>query len=234
MTQFLVNELLIHMHNVTKTYPNGITALNDISLGIKQGEFVFLMGQSGAGKSSLIKLLNIQEKATRGTVFVFSRNIKRMKNREIPHYRRKLGFVFQDFKLLENKTVWENIAFALQIMGKGKKEIIPKVAEAIKEVGLLGKEDCFPHQLSGGEQQRVSIARAIVNQPLILIADEPTGNLDQETATDILNLLLEINRKGTTVIMATHARDLVRKTNKRILILEKGRIAADSTASFLE
>lgn len=217
------------MYNVSKVYPNGVKALNDVSLKIDKGEFVFLMGQSGAGKSTLIKLLNREELPTRGQIFLASRSIVRMKPSEVPALRRNIGVVFQDFKLLENRTVAENVAFAMRVVGARGSEIKPRVHEVLKMVGLKGKEDCFPNQLSGGEQQRVGIARAIVNRPLLVIADEPTGNLDQDTALGIMELLLEINRKGTTVIMATHARELVQRTGKRVIVLGKGRVVSDKS-----
>ncbi|NLW43757.1 MAG: cell division ATP-binding protein FtsE [Syntrophomonadaceae bacterium] len=216
------------MYNVSKTYPNGVKALVDVTLKIERGEFVFLMGPSGAGKSTFIKLLMREELPTRGQIFVASRSVLRMKSSEVPLLRRSIGVVFQDFKLLENKTVRENVAFAMQVVGASPHQIKTRVEETIKMVGLQGKEDCFPSQLSGGEQQRVGIARAIVNHPLILIADEPTGNLDVETSWEIMDLLSEINRKGTTVIMATHAQDIVRRMHKRVIYLEKGKVVSDS------
>jgi len=216
------------MYNVSKTYPNGVKALVDVTLKIERGEFVFLMGHSGAGKSTFIKMLMREELPTRGQIFVASRSILRMKASEVPLLRRSIGVVFQDFKLLENKTVRENVAFAMQVVGASPRQIKPRVEETIKMVGLQGKEDCFPSQLSGGEQQRVGIARAIVNHPLIVIADEPTGNLDVETSWEIMDLLSEINRKGTTVIMATHAQDIVRRMHKRVIYLEKGKVVSDS------
>jgi len=216
------------MYNVSKTYPNGVKALVDVTLKIERGEFVFLMGPSGAGKSTFIKLLMREELPTRGQIFVASRSVLRMKSSEVPLLRRSIGVVFQDFKLLENKTVRENVAFAMQVVGASPHQIKTRVEETIKMVGLQGKEDCFPSQLSGGEQQRVGIARAIVNHPLIVIADEPTGNLDVETSWEIMDLLSEINRKGTTVIMATHAQDIVRRMHKRVIYLEKGKVVSDS------
>ncbi len=186
------------------------------------------MGPSGAGKSTFVKMLMREELPTRGQIFVASRSILRMKASEVPLLRRSIGVVFQDFKLLENKTVRENVAFAMQVVGAPPHQIKTRVEETIKMVGLQGKEDCFPSQLSGGEQQRVGIARAIVNHPLIVIADEPTGNLDVETSWEIMDLLSEINRKGTTVIMATHAQDIVRRMHKRVIYLEKGKVVSDS------
>ncbi len=219
--------MLVQFYNVTKVYSNGVKALNDVSLKIDRGEFIFLMGASGAGKSTFIKMLFREEKPTQGQIFISSRSIVRMKRSEVPHLRRSMGVVFQDFKLLENKTVAENIAFAMKVVGAGNREIAARTAEVISMVGLKGKEDSFPGQLSGGEQQRVGIARAIANRPLLLIADEPSGNLDMDTATGIMDLLYNINRKGTTVVMATHARELVRDAGKRIITLEAGRVVSD-------
>ncbi|MGE5417998.1 MAG: cell division ATP-binding protein FtsE [Acidobacteriota bacterium] len=221
--------MLVQMYNVSKTYSNGVKALNDISLKIDRGEFVFLMGQSGAGKSTFIKLLMREELPTRGQIFVASRSVVRMKRKEIPLLRRNIGVVFQDFKLLENRTVAENVAFAMQVLESSPRDIHQRVSEVINLVGLKGKDQSFPSQLSGGEQQRVGIARAIVNRPLIVICDEPTGNLDVDTSWEIMDLLTEINKKGTTVIMATHAVEIVRKLRKRVIYLEKGRLLSDVT-----
>ncbi|MDD2619415.1 MAG: cell division ATP-binding protein FtsE [Bacteroidales bacterium] len=220
--------MLVQFYNVSKVYPNGVKALDDVSLKIERGEFLFLMGQSGAGKSTLIKLFFREESPSRGQIFIASRSIVRMKRSEVPKLRRNIGIVFQDFKLLENKTVAENIAFAMEVVGSNTRDIKVRVNEVIDMVGLKGREKSFPGQLSGGEQQRVGIARALANRPLLLIADEPTGNLDIDTSNEIMELLFDINRKGTTVIMATHARELVKAARKRIVMLEKGRIISDS------
>jgi cell division transport system ATP-binding protein len=225
--------MLVQMYNVSKTYPNGVKALNDISLKIDRGEFVFLMGQSGAGKSTFIKLLLREELPTRGQIFVASRSIVRMKSREVPLLRRNIGVVFQDFKLLENRTVSENVAFAMQVVETNQRDIKGRVQEAINMVGLRGKEQSFPTQLSGGEQQRVGIARAIVNRPLILMCDEPTGNLDLDTSWGIMDILMEINRKGTTVIMATHAQEIVRQLSRRVIYLDGGRVASDNSGEYI-
>lgn len=222
--------MLVQFYNVSKVYPNGVKALNDVSLKIDRGEFLFLMGPSGAGKSTFIKMLFHEQIPTQGQIFIASRSIVRMKRSEIPKLRRSMGVVFQDFKLLENKTVSENIAFAMKVVGAGNKEIENRTAEVIRMVGLQGKEKSFPGELSGGEQQRVGIARAIANRPLLLIADEPSGNLDMETAQEIMELLYEINHKGTTVIMATHARELVKNSGKRVITLEAGRVISDNYA----
>jgi len=221
--------MLVQFYNVSKVYNNGVKALNDISLKIDRGEFIFLMGPSGAGKSTLVKMLIREEVPTRGQIFVASRSIVRMKRSEIPVLRRNIGMVFQDFKLLENKTVAENIGFAMKVVGAGSSDIRQRVPEVIEMVGLKGREESFPNQLSGGEQQRVGIARALVNHPLILIADEPTGNLDMDTSLEIMELLYDINRKGTTVIMATHARELVKNSFKRVIILDSGTVCSDET-----
>ena len=220
--------MLVQFYNVSKIYPNGVKALDDISLKIDRGEFLFLMGPSGAGKSTLVKMLFREELPTRGQIFLASRSIVRMKRGEVPRLRRNIGIVFQDFKLLENKTVYENIAFAMEVVNASSKEIKERVTEVINMVGLKGKEKSFPGELSGGEQQRVGIARALANRPLLLIADEPTGNLDIDTSNEIMELLFNINRTGTTVIMATHARELVKSAGKRLLMLEQGKIVADT------
>lgn len=222
--------MLVQFYNVSKVYKNGVKALNDISLKIDRGEFLFLMGPSGAGKSTLVKLLFREEIPTQGQIFIASRSIVRMKRSEVPKLRRSMGVVFQDFKLLENKTAAENIAFAMKVVGTSDRVIKARTTEVIQQVGLKGKEDCFPSQLSGGEQQRVGIARAIANRPLLLIADEPSGNLDMDTAQEIMDLLYDINRKGTTVVMATHARELVKTAGKRVVTLEAGRIQSDICA----
>lgn len=220
--------MLVQFYNVSKIYPNGVKALDDVSLKIDRGEFLFLMGPSGAGKSSFVKMLFREEMPTRGQIFIASRSIVRMKRSEVPKLRRNIGIVFQDFKLLENKTVAENIAFAMEVVGAPYRQIKKRVSQVIKQVGLEGYENAFPGQLSGGEQQRVGIARALANEPLLLIADEPTGNLDIDTSMEIMELLYDINRKGTTVIMATHARELVKAAHKRVVTLEKGQITSDT------
>ncbi len=219
--------MLVQFYNVSKIYANGVKALDDISLKIDGGEFVFLMGPSGAGKSTMVKMLYREEIPSRGQIFVASRSLVRMKRSEIPVLRRNIGVVFQDFKLLENKTVYENVSFAMEVVGANYRDIKSRVVEVLKMVGLQGKEKSFPNELSGGEQQRVGIARALTNRPLLLIADEPTGNLDMNTAHEIMELLFDINRKGTTVIMATHAMELVKAARKRVITLEDGRIDSD-------
>lgn len=215
------------MFNVTKTYPNGVKALKDITLRIGQGEFVFLVGPSGAGKSTLTKLIFREEKPDRGHIMFNQQNICRLKNSGVPHLRRKIGVVFQDFRLLPNKTVFENVAFALRVQEISKRDIQKMVPKVLEQVGLKDKIKQYPNQLSGGEQQRVSIARAIVNNPILIIADEPTGNLDPETSKEIMNLLLDINKRGTTIIMASHDRQTIDRLQKRVVALESGIIVRD-------
>lgn len=218
---------MIQLYNVTKTYPNGVKALTDVTLRIRKGEFVFLVGPSGAGKSTFNKLLYREELPTRGQIILNGKNIIRMRPGEVPYLRRKIGMVFQDFRLLPHKTVFENVAFALEVTGSSGREIRRAVPTVLNMVGLSGKADVFPDHLSGGEQQRVSVARAIVNNPVLIIADEPTGNLDPETSWDLMKLLLDINRRGTTVVMATHAWDIVDAMKKRVIALAGGRIVRD-------
>ncbi|HHV64872.1 MAG TPA: cell division ATP-binding protein FtsE [Peptococcaceae bacterium] len=219
---------MIKLKNVSKIYPNGARALLNIDLEIDKGEFVFLVGPSGAGKSTLIKLLYREEIATRGQVIIDNINLMRLKPREVPLVRRNIGVVFQDFKLLPNKTVFENVAFAQQVLGKNKKTVKENTLRTLELVGLDRKMASFPSQLSGGEQQRVCVARALVNRPKILIADEPTGNLDMENALGIMELLDQINKMGTTVVMATHALHIVDMMKKRVVRVEAGRIVEDS------
>lgn len=219
---------MIKLRHVSKIYPNGARALFNVNIEIEKGEFVFLVGPSGAGKSTLIKLLYREEIATRGQVIIDQINLMRLKPRQIPLLRRKMGIIFQDFKLLPKKTVFENVAFAQQVLGKGKKEITENTLKTLELVGLARKKDCYPLELSGGEQQRVCIARALVNKPSLLIADEPTGNLDVDTAQEIMEIIDKINRLGTTVVMATHALHIVEHMKKRIIRVEEGKIVADS------
>jgi cell division transport system ATP-binding protein len=218
---------MIQLRNVSKIYPNGARALVDVNLKIGKGDFVFLVGPSGAGKSTLIKLLYRDERPTRGQVHINSKNLVRMKEREVPYLRRSIGVIFQDFKLLQNKTVYENVAFALEVIGVSKSEVRTRTLGTLDLVGLANKERAFPHELSGGEQQRVCVARAVINNPALLVADEPTGNLDPETAWGIMDLLYDINKRGTTVVMATHAKDIVNKMQKRVIAIENGRVARD-------
>lgn len=218
---------MIEMYGVTKVYPGGQVALKDISFKIAKGEFVFVVGPSGAGKSTLIKLLFREELPTKGQIFFAGKNITRMKRREIPYLRRRIGIVFQDFRLLPDKTVYENIAFAMQVVEASNRDIKKRVPYVLERVGLSHKAKAKPSELSGGEQQRVALARAIVNNPDVLVADEPTGNLDPDTSRDIMNLLDDINKMGTTLVVASHARELVDSMKKRVIRLEEGSLVSD-------
>ena len=218
---------MIKFINVSKEYQNGVKALSKINLEIGKGEFVFLVGSSGAGKSTLIKLLLKEEELTEGRIYLQDLDITKVPNRRVPYIRRHIGVVFQDFRLLPNKTVYENVAFAMEIIGAHPKEIRRRVPIVLSMVDLSRKASSFPDQLSGGEQQRVSIARSIVNNPPVLIADEPTGNLDPETAWEIMKALIDINGRGTTILMATHAKDIVDNMRKRVLALDDGRVVRD-------
>ena len=220
---------MIRIDNVTKNYSTEVTALRDATFEVNKAEFVFLVGPSGSGKSTLLRLMNRQERPEKGGVWVAGRNIVEMPNNKVPELRRKLGNVFQDYKLLLNKTVFENVAFALEVIGKPKQVIRQQVPQVLELVNLEDKGDRFPHQLSGGEQQRVSIARAFVNRPLILLADEPTGNLDPGTGEGIMRLLDRINKTGTTVVMATHDQRIVNQMRKRVIQLDRGVIVRDQT-----
>ncbi len=219
---------LIELKSVYKKYPNGVNALCDVNVSISKGEFVFVIGGSGSGKSTLIKLLYRQEKPTSGEVFVGGINVAKLRNGKVYKLRRKLGIVFQDYKLLPKKTVYENVAFALEVYGLKKDEIRKRTLKAVEQVGLKDKLRSYPDELSGGEQQRVSIARAIVNEPKVLICDEPTGNLDNKTAMEVMKVIDSINTElGTTIIMATHSMDIVNKMKKRVIELEKGVVEKD-------
>lgn len=218
---------MIALKKVTKIYPGNIVALKDVNLDIKPKEFVCLVGPSGAGKSTLIKLMIREDVPTAGQVFISGTNVSALSNRQVPYLRRKIGVVYQDFKLLPTDTVFENVAFAMEVSGKGVHEIDRIVPRILKLVGLLSRQKDFPEELSGGERQRVAIARALVHQPKILIADEPTGNLDPKTAWEIVQLLTKINEFGTTVIMATHNKEVVDKLRRRVITLEKGRVVYD-------
>jgi len=215
------------MINITKVFPNGVMALKDVSIRIRKGEFVFIVGPSGAGKSTIIKLISREILPTKGYLIVGGKDINLLKRKEIPYYRRKIGVVFQDFRLLPNKTVYENVSFAMEVVGASSKQINKQVPEVLDMVGLRHKAASVPSELSGGEQQRVSLARAIVNNPEMVIADEPTGNLDPETSMDIFSLLNEINRRGTTIIVVTHADSIVNQMKKRVISLDKGRVVGD-------
>ena len=218
---------LIKIKDVTKTYKNGVTALYNVSLNIKKGEFVFVIGSTGCGKSTLIKTMYREEKPTSGTITVGGLDVTKLRNSKVYKIRRKIGVVFQDYKLLPKLTVYENVAFALEIFGLPKSEIYTKVIKVLDLVGLKNKAKHMPTELSGGEQQRVAIARAIVNGPKLLICDEPTGNLDEKTSMEIMKVLKEINKLGTTIIMVTHDRGIVKKMNKRVVLLDSGRIVKD-------
>ena len=219
---------LIKVEHAYKIYKNGTTAVADLSVSIDKGEFVFVIGSTGSGKSTFIKMLYREEKPTKGKVIVGGIDVAKLRNSKVYKLRRKLGVVFQDFKLLPKLTVYENVAFALETLGLPNSEIRPKVLRAIEAVGLKEKTRNLPSQLSGGEQQRVSIARAIVNDPKLLICDEPTGNLDPETSKEIVSLLDKINKEiGTTIIMATHDKELVNRMKKRVLVIEDGVLARD-------
>ncbi len=215
------------MKNVYKTYPNGVSAINCIDITINAGEFVYIVGPSGAGKSTFIKLMYREEKPTTGSVIIDGIDVSSYKNSQIPLLRRKVGVIFQDFKLLPNLTVYENISYALQVTGLAGNKQKKRVMDVLDLVGLKHKVRMKPYELSGGEQQRVSIARSIVRNPKIVIADEPTGNLDPETSVDILRLFEEINRMGTTIMMATHNKDLVNTFRHRVLAIEGGEIIRD-------
>ncbi len=225
---------MIKFINVSKEYKNGVKALSNVSLSIKKGEFVFLVGSSGAGKSTLIKLILKEEEPTEGKIYLNDKDITKVKNRRIPYIRRNVGVVFQDFRLLPNKTVYENVAFAMEIIGAHPKEIRRNVPMVLSMVDLSKKAYCYPDELSGGEHQRVAISRAIVNNPPVLIADEPTGNLDPETAWDIMKVLRDINRRGTTVLMATHAKNIVDVMKKRVIAIEAGKVIRDEEKGVYE
>ncbi|MFN0311152.1 cell division ATP-binding protein FtsE [Kurthia gibsonii] len=218
---------MIEMKNVVKKYPNSVVAVKGLNIQIKQGEFVYIVGPSGAGKSTFIKMMYREEKATSGEIKVNGTDLTTLKDREIPFLRRNMGVVFQDFKLLPRKNVYENIAFALEVIEKDPQEIKKRVMDVLKLVGLTKKVKMFPDELSGGEQQRVAIARSIVNSPKVVIADEPTGNLDPETSWEIMRLFDEINARGTTIIMATHNKDIVNTMRKRVIAIENGQIVRD-------
>lgn len=218
---------MIQLTNVSKVYDNGIKAVDNVTLRIEQGEFVYIVGPSGSGKSTFMKLLNREERVTSGKISVGKYSMDQIKDKDIPFLRRYVGVIFQDFKLLQRLTVFENVAYALEVTGKSRKEIKERVSEVLELVGLRHKVDQYPDELSGGEQQRVAIARAIANNPSILIADEPTGNLDPENAREIFKLLERINRKGTSIIMGTHNNQLVNEFKHRLVQIDNGRVIRD-------
>ena len=217
---------MILFENVSKIYDSA-PALEDINFGIEKGEFVSIVGQSGAGKSTLLRLIFAEEKPTEGNIFVKGKNISKIKNSKLPILRRHVGVIFQDFKLLANRTVFENVAFTMEVVGKSNTEIKEDVPQVLEIVGLASKEKNYTNELSGGEKQRVSIARALVHRPDIIIADEPTGNLDFINTWDVVQLLMKINQYGTTIILATHDREIVNLINKRVVTIDKGRISRD-------
>lgn len=218
---------MITLENVSKSYAKGQPALNDVSLHIDKGEFVFIVGNSGSGKSTLIKLLLKELEPTSGTIIVNDQNLGKMKRRKVPKYRRGVGVVFQDFRLLKDRNVYENVAFAQRVIERPNRVIKKRVPEIFTLVGLAEKYKSFPRELSGGEQQRVALARALVNRPNILLADEPTGNLDPKNSLEIMKLLEEINERGTTVLVVTHNREIVNSFRKRVITMRKGVIVSD-------
>ncbi len=225
---------MIDFVNVKKAYPNGTHALKGINLHIDDGEFVFVVGHSGAGKTTLMKLLLREEKPTSGKLIVGNYNLTEMSNFKVPYYRRELGVVFQDFRLFPKKTVYENVAFAMEVVGTPRKMIRRRVPAILNTVNLAGKQDSFPNEISGGEQQRVALARALANNPKVIIADEPTGNIDPKMSLEIMNLLIKINKLGKTVIVVTHEKNLVDYYNKRVVILKDGLITEDRVGGMFE
>ena len=218
---------MIRMYGVWKRYPNGVIALNGFNININRGDFVYIVGPSGAGKSTFIKLIYREERPTKGQVFVNGINLERLKSKKVAELRRGIGIVFQDYRLLPTLTVFENIAFAMEVLGKTETEIAKEVTDVLSVVGLREKKNAFPNQLSGGEQQRVVIARALINNPALLIADEPTGNLDPLNAWEIMNVLERINLAGTTVVMATHNKEIVNRMKKRVIEIDRGQVVRD-------
>jgi len=225
---------MIKLENVTKVYPGGTVAVKDVDIDVAKGEFVFLVGASGSGKSTLIRLMMREEAPTNGDVWVAGKHASHLQNWKVPHLRRSIGTVFQDFKLLPTKTVYENVAFAMEVTGKHRSVIRNQVPQVLKLVGLSANADRLPNQLSGGEQQRVAIARAFVNRPLILLADEPTGNLDPGTSVGIMRILDRINRTGTTVVMATHDHAIVDAMRRRVIQLDRGHVVRDESRGIYE
>lgn len=218
---------MLLMSNVSKVYPGGSVALEDVNVHIQPGEFVFVVGPSGAGKSTFFKMLFREIKPTTGSIEFNGSDILALTDKEIPYYRRQLGIIFQDYRLLPDRTVYENVAFAMQVIETPHRKIKRRVMNVLDLVGLRSRADAYPNELSGGEQQRIAIARAIVNDPILVIADEPTGNLDPDTSWEIMNIFKEINASGTTIVMATHAKDIVDAMGKRVIAIEKGHIVRD-------
>ena len=221
---------MIKLEHVSKSYSAGIPALNDVSLNIEEGEFVFVVGDSGSGKSTLIKLLLKELEPTEGTITINGRKLNKIRRRQIPKFRRNIGVVFQDFRLLKDRNIYDNVAFAQKVIGESNRSIKKNVPKLLSMVGLAAKYRSYPRQLSGGEQQRVAIARALINKPKILLADEPTGNLDANNAWEIMKLMEEINEQGTTVVVVTHNLEIVKAMNKRVITMQKG-VVVDDTAS---
>ena len=223
---------MIKLEHVSKSYTAGIPALNDVSLDIEEGEFVFIVGDSGSGKSTLIKLLLKELEPTEGTITINNKKLNKIKRRQIPKFRRNIGVVFQDFRLLKDRNIYDNVAFAQKVIGESNRSIKKNVPSMLSMVGLAAKYRSYPRQLSGGEQQRVAIARALINEPKILLADEPTGNLDNHNAWEIMKLLEEINSRGTTVVVVTHNLEIVKAMNKRVITMKKGVFVEDSEGDY--
>jgi cell division transport system ATP-binding protein len=223
---------MIKLEHVSKSYTAGIPALNDVSLDIEEGEFVFIVGDSGSGKSTLIKLLLKELEPTEGTITINNKKLNKIKRRQIPKFRRNIGVVFQDFRLLKDRNIYDNVAFAQKVIGESNRSIKKNVPAMLSMVGLAAKYRSYPRQLSGGEQQRVAIARALINEPKILLADEPTGNLDNHNAWEIMKLLEEINSRGTTVVVVTHNMEIVKTMNKRVITMKKGVVVEDSEGDY--
>ena len=223
---------MIKLEHVSKSYTAGIPALNDVSLDIEEGEFVFIVGDSGSGKSTLIKLLLKELEPTEGTITINNKKLNKIKRRQIPKFRRNIGVVFQDFRLLKDRNIYDNVAFAQKVIGESNRSIKKNVPSMLSMVGLAAKYRSYPRQLSGGEQQRVAIARALINEPKILLADEPTGNLDNHNAWEIMKLLEEINSRGTTDVVVTHNLEIVKAMNKRVITMKKGVVVEDSEGDY--
>ena len=223
---------MIKLEHVSKSYTAGIPALNDVSLDIEEGEFVFIVGDSGSGKSTLIKLLLKELEPTEGTITINNKKLNKIKRRQIPKFRRNIGVVFQDYRLLKDRNIYDNVAFAQKVIGESNRSIKKNVPSMLSMVGLAAKYRSYPRQLSGGEQQRVAIARALINEPKILLADEPTGNLDNHNAWEIMKLLEEINSRGTTVVVVTHNLEIVKAMNKRVITMKKGVVVEDSEGDY--
>ena len=223
---------MIKLEHVSKSYTAGIPALNDVSLDIEEGEFVFIVGDSGSGKSTLIKLLLKELEPTEGTITINNKKLNKIKRRQIPKFRRNIGVVFQDFRLLKDRNIYDNVAFAQKVIGESNRSIKKNVPSMLSMVGLAATYRSYPRQLSGGEQQRVAIARALINEPKILLADEPTGNLDNHNAWEIMKLLEEINSRGTTVVVVTHNLEIVKAMNKRVITMKKGVVVEDSEGDY--